>query len=330
MTALTDREVTAYTAGLWRELPVPAGEPEPAPDYVYGTVNLPGGRVIGARVRGRKHRHGGANCDDWYETAYAGKITCIAVSDGAGSKKLSRIGARESCRAAVGYLARHLEKQLADRPELWTYMNLPLADGRCMEACGVLAEAVQSSVLRAAEAVETAWMSRRRDAAYIRLLGREPELEDFSGTMLAVVLAPVADGCLAAACQVGDGVVALLDTKTGDVPLVKLLGAAEAGRFSGETVFLTSPGVRSVEALQSRTRITKCAAGLALVMTDGVADDYFPPETELVRLYRDLTEAGIWADRASGLGPGLRLKNWLESYVERGSFDDRTLVVVQI
>lgn len=326
---LEDRAVTDYTAGLWRCRPVPAEEPEPAPEYVYGALALPGSRVVAARVRGRKHRHQGTNCDDWYEFAALGDITCVAVSDGAGSKKLSRIGAREACRAAVYALTGRLGKALG--PELRQHMLLPLPDGRCMEACGVLAESVQRSVLAAADAVEAAWQKRRADPAYAALLGREPRLEDFAATLLTAVFVPAGEGtCLAAACQVGDGAAALLEGEDGHT--VKLLGAADAGAFSGETAFLTSPALRRLEALQSRTRIARCAAGTALVMTDGVADDYFPPERELPRLYRDLINNRILGetDQEGGPSPGLRLKNWLTDYVERGSFDDRTLVIVSL
>lgn len=328
---LEDRAVTDYTAALWQDRPVPAEEPEPAPEFVYGALTLPGSRVVAARVRGRKHRHQGANCDDWYEFAALGDITCVAVSDGAGSKKLSRVGARESCRAAVNTLTERLRAAFAERPELREHMRLPLTDGRCMDACGALAGAVQQSVLAAADAVEAAWKKRRADPAYAALLGREPRLEDFSATLLTAAFVPSGEGtCLAAACQVGDGAVALLEGQDGCT--VKLLGAADAGAFSGETVFLTDPALRRLEALQSRTRIARCAAGTALVMTDGVADDYFPPERELPRLYRDLTDNRILGDMDTedGPGPGLRLKNWLAGYVERGSFDDRTLVIVSM
>lgn len=328
MAGLTDREVTAYTAGLWRNRPVPAGEPEPAPEYVYSTVALPGGRVTAARVRGKRHRHDGTNCDDWYEAAGFEKITCVAVSDGAGSKKLSRIGARVSCRRAADAMTRLLEEAFSARAELWEYVELPLSDGRCMEACGVLAEIVQRAVGEAGGAVQAAFEARRERPEYAALLGREPQLADFSGTLLAAVLLPVGGGmCLAAACQVGDGEIALLDTAAG--PSVKLLGAAQRGRFAGETEFLTTPGVLLPEALQRRTRVARCAADLALVMTDGVADDYFPAEAELPRLYRDLAAAGVF-EEAGEASPGLRLKGWLEGYTRRGSFDDRTLVAVQL
>ncbi len=326
---LPDGEAVRRAAGLWKRLPLPEGEPEPAPEYALDTFSFPGSRVIAARVRGKKHKHEGVNCDDWYEAASAGGSTCLVVADGAGSKKFSRIGAREACRAASASLTEGLERDFSGSPKLWEHARLPLTDSRCAAAWGVLAGIVQKSVMQAAEAVEAAYAARSGSPEYASLLGRELRLEDFSSTLLAAVLIPVGGGeCLAAACQIGDGAIALLDTKTGPVPAVKLLGEADRGDFSGETEFLTSPRMRRLEALQSRTRITRCAADTVFVMTDGVSDDYFPPAQGMPSLYRDLKEQGILdagAAEASRL-----LRQWLDSYAARGSFDDRTLAVAQL
>ncbi len=136
--ALTDEEVTGHTASLWKYLPVPLSQPEPAPEYLSHFIRFPGSRVVAARVRGKKHKHEGTNCDDWYEVANLGNITLIAVSDGAGSKKFSRIGARESCKAAVGYLSAAFKKVFADNPRLWDVLGRELSDPKCMEEFGIL------------------------------------------------------------------------------------------------------------------------------------------------------------------------------------------------
>ena len=159
--------------------------------------------------------------------------------------------------------------------------------------------------------------------------------------------------------------------------------------------------MKNIETLQNRTRISRGIVDTILVMSDGVADDYFPNETEMRRLYFDLVVNGIidskksvsqdclpveqmrlfkkipdplvypWVNdqnvkialqytkrisEITGLSlediwqddtvlalaklelseqnkiedRSERLKVWLDNYVERGSFDDRTLVVVQM
>ena len=75
-----------------------------------------------------------------------------------------------------------------------------------------------------------------------------------------------------------------------------------------------------------------------MVMTDGVADDYFPPDPELLRLYEDLKSNGVLpgeqdateeaGETNAASAADVKLLNWLDSYYVRGSFDDRTLVAL--
>ena len=396
---LSNEEVTEHTSALWKYNPVPENEPEPFPEYLTACEQYPKSTVIGARVRGKKHKHEGTNCDDWFETASFEDITFVAVSDGAGSKKFSRIGARASCKAAVGYLLNAFEELYAENSGLRENLKLGLSDGKCIEVCRVLAQKVRTSVIKAYEAVETAFYMRKTDSAYEKVVGRSLKINDFSGTLLIAVIIPtgVEKENLVISCQIGDGAIAILDTKGGFENSLKLMGVPDGGDFSGETEFLTSPKTRTEESLKNRTKIAVTSADMLFVMTDGVADDYFPNETEMHRLYLDLlingilgenefseltqeqmkmfkripdplvypwvndksvkvpvqytkriTEAlgltleEIFTDRTAAYLAGLeikygedlsqeeKLKIWLDNYVERGSFDDRTLVVVSI
>ena len=394
---LSNEAVTGHTASLWKYLPVPAEEPEPAPETLRLYQKYGGGVVTAARVRGKKHKHEGTNCDDWYEVSGFQNLLFAAVSDGAGSKRFSRIGARESCRAAAGCLRRELEGLWT--PALAADAALDIGEPRCMAACTALAGAVQRSVLKAREAVEAAFYTRVTDPAYEAVLGRPLELRDLSATLLVTVVIPSgAGGRLVISCQVGDGMIALVDRKGPFDGSVRLMGTADSGEFSGETEFLVSPKMSSLEALQSRTKLSWSRSDLLLMTTDGVSDDYFPHETELRRLYFDLVANGILEGESSGElteerlrlcrklpqplsypwvndqrvqvplhytrriletagltredlwrdgtalaaaraeleeqlalpDPARRLERWLDNYVERGSFDDRTLVIAEL
>ena len=402
---LSNEEVTGYTASLWKYLPIPSDEPEPAPEYINSVKEFPDSKVIAARVRGKKHKHEGTNCDDWYEMANFGRITFIAVSDGAGSKKFSRIGARVSCKTAVGYLVKSFEEIFNEKPELKDDLCLPLSDSKCMESCSTIAGIVQQAVIHAHDAVEAAFYSRVTDSAYESSLGRELQLNDFSATLLVTALIPVSETTkehLIISCQIGDGMIATLNSDADFDKSVKLMGEADSGDYSGETDFLTSSKMKNIETLQHRTKIARTVVDTIMIMSDGVSDDYFPNETQMHRLYYDLIANGIiekeaddealnaftqnnnelvesipdpqvfpWVNdqnikvsvqytnriiEATGLtlediwkdysvlylakakleedekqsDPGERLKVWLDNYVERGSFDDRTLVVVTI
>lgn len=402
---LTNKEVTDHTASLWKYLPIPTDEPEPAPEYLQCDTTLPGGRVIAARVRGKKHKHEGTNCDDWFEIANVDDVTFIAVSDGAGSKKFSRIGARESCKASVGYLVSAYGKMLSDIPTLREALKQELSSNECMEACGRIAGLVQRSVIQAWEAVEAAFYSRATDPAYSKVLKRKLDLKDLSGTLLVAAIIPLnreTKEHLIVTCQVGDGMIVSINSKGTFQSSVKLLGVPDSGDFSGETEFLTAPQMKTMEALQKRTKLSRGVTDTVMLMSDGVADDYFPNETQMRRLFFDLLVNGViemedkpaelskltpkemsifkripdpilypwvndksvtvpiqytnricdtmgvsleelWEDRSIlGLASlelkeaipasdmGERLRVWLDNYYERGSFDDRTLVVMQL
>lgn len=402
--ALPGDKVLEHTALLWKYKPIPVGEPDPAPEYLQEFTALPGSVITAARVRGKKHKHEGSNCDDWYETANLGTITFLAVSDGAGSKRFSRIGARESCKAAVGYLVRSCEELLTQTPGILEDLKLELSDPKCMDACRAMATLTQQAVVKAYDAVEAAYYSRSTDRAYSDVLGRSLTFKDFSGTLLLTVIVPIREETkehLIITCQIGDGMTCVLNSEAPFASSLRLMGVPDGGEYSGETDFLTSPQMKTIEALQKRTKLYRGTVDTVLSMTDGVADDYFPNETEMRRLYCDLVVNGVigsaagrdlskvspeglkqfrklpdplaypwvndqsvriplhytrrileatgctlealWEDRAllelarmeivdpkNQDDPGERLKIWLDNYVERGSFDDRTLVIAHL
>ena len=401
---LSNDAVTEHTASLWKYIPVPQDQPDPFPEYRHHLYDFPGSKVIAARVRGKKHKHEGTNCDDWYEVGHDGDIVAAAVSDGAGSRRLSRIGARQACRAGVKSLQAGLKEMLSSHTGLRRELAMDIASAECRRACGILAVLVQKAVMAAYKSVENAFGECLVDPVYTKLLGRAPVFTDFAGTFLLALLVPLQNEKrekIVITCQIGDGMLALLDTGAPFETSVKLMGVPDNGDFSGETDFLTSPKITQAAELQKRTMISKSTADLLFLMTDGVADDYFPNETQMHRLYFDLAANGILPVSLTGQGtrlkltrdewmlldqvfvpqaypwvndqsvkiglqytkrigevlpldklwqdpavlqpaaeavlatkelkdPSKRLQVWLDNYVERGSFDDRTLVIVRM
>lgn len=381
--------ITDYTASLWQYRLISENEPEVLPEYLMKLESCGKSTVIASRVRGKRHKHDGSNCDDWFETASDGSIIYIAVADGAGSKKFSGIGAREACRAVCGYLkytfAKDVSKQtIAD-------LSPDLADEKCISACKVLAGVVQNAIKKAYSAVESAFYTRVSDSAYYEYLGRTPEISDFSSTLLVAVVIPLEteNKRLVISCQIGDGTIVLVNTSETFENSVKIMCKSDSGEFSGETDFLTSENLINTAELSLRTRISIDSSDILMLMTDGVSDDYFPPEMQMQRLFLDLSANGIlpldcgeyegeeipqpdfypWVnDKTTEIGLNYtrnigekigyplkclwnnreiiksaenklkelpdnqaeRLKIWLDNYVERGSFDDRTLVIVKM
>jgi len=398
---MTDSNRTRPAAPTWLYKPVPEQEPDPHPESDARALETPtGDLLLAARVRGKKHKHEGTNCDDWFEVGTCAGWTLIAVADGAGSRRLSRLGARVSCAKAVELLSLELANVCV--PDSPSTEVLLARDNSSMAFLGAEVAAVQQSLSRAVMAahfaVESEAASLENSQAHQRLLGRPVAFEDLSATLLLAAHTIVRVGgqehSLVVACQIGDGAVGVVDGQAN----VHVLGLADSGDYSGETDFLTSRRQVEPDNLRRKTFAYAGPVRALLVMTDGVADDYFPADPGLARLYADLvlnhimpvdpadsapvstlpfdptdgrldgdvevvTKEGPVAFRlrsaallASELGvtpaqlaaapewlragarnapllaradsPQDRLKLWLDAYQVRGSFDDRTLVVL--
>ena len=292
--ALSDEAVLAHTASLWQYHPVPQDEPDAAPEYKTEEKRIGMAEFVAARVRGKKHKHEATNCDDWFAIAAVGDIAVLAVSDGAGSKRFSRVGARAASEAAVGSIYEQLRTLDAANAKNRAAFALPMEEAAFGEACAKLGAALHTGVLDARRAVLAAFHERCGQEAYTKLLGRDLALSDFAATLLVTVAVPVPElgEVLVLSCQVGDGITCAIDTHAPYGKAVKLLGKPDSGDFSGETDFLTSEAMADIASLQRRTLVTRGAYDLILTMTDGVADDYFN-EQELHRLYLDLVANGI-------------------------------------
>ena len=291
---LSDEAVLAHTASLWQYHPVPQDEPDAASEYKTEEKRIGMADFIAARVRGKKHKHEATNCDDWFAVAAVGDIAVLAVSDGAGSKRFSRVGARAASEAAVGSIYEQLRTLDAASAKNRAAFALPMSDAAFGEACAGLGAALHAGVLDARRAVLAAFHERCGQEAYTKLLGRDLVLSDFAATLLVTVAVPVPEigEVLVLSCQVGDGMTCAIDTHAPYGNAVKLLGKPDSGDFSGETDFLTSEAMADIASLQRRTLVTRGAYDLILTMTDGVADDYFN-EQEMHRLYLDLVANGI-------------------------------------
>lgn len=392
---LTDRDVTAHTASLWKYKPVPES-PEPYPESLCEERSSDGFEVIAASVRGKKHKHDGSNRDDAFAFDFCDGAVIAAVSDGAGSKPLSRIGAKCACDAVLKFVKMRMEAIKRDIPDYKKELGKAFDDPDLVRVCSEIAGMLRDSCAEAYSAVEAAYEKRKDLSEFEESLGRKPEIKDFSCTLLISVIIPVetANGkeYLTAALQIGDGMIAAFDENADFGSALILLGGADSGGFAGETEFITTEQMRSAESLMSRTKIRRGKMTCLMLMTDGVADDYYPGSPQLLRLMLDLKLNGImpvpasdgeetadvnipdpteypWVNDSdvryalqytkgvlsvSGLTLEQLWKNkavqeksclkafdivhektrkdmlqvWLDNYVERGSFDDRTLLII--
>lgn len=395
---LSDRDVTAHTAAMWKYNLVPES-PEPYPESINGFATSEGFSVTAASVRGKKHKHDGSNRDDSFAFEIIDGMAIAAVSDGAGSKAFSRIGAKAACEAVIKYSKIRLEAIKRDFPDFRKDLGGDIGSAEFGKVCAQIAGMLRDSCAEAFAAVESAAEKRSENPEFEAAVNRKPELKDFSCTLLAAVFIPVETKSgreyLTASVQVGDGMIAAVDENAEVKNALIILGDADSGSFAGETEFITSEQFRNPESLMSRTKVRRGRLTSFLMMTDGVADDYYPNNPQLLRLALDLKLNGImpaagtedtventdtavpepvsypwvndgdvlyalqyaknvlsetsltledlWKNKALQKKASLQefgivheknraemLTIWLDNYVERGSFDDRTLLMINI
>lgn len=300
---LSDMQVMEHTASIWQYKEIIDDGTEMHSEYHQKHIKTVFGDVLGARVRGKKHKHEGTNCDDYFEIAVTDECAIAVVCDGAGSRRLSRIGSRVSAETAAAFLKEKLTELFWNVPALRDGLCADLKSAEFMAACGRIAPLLHESAREAFAAQQSRLKELMGDKKYEDALGRKPAIGDLGTTFLAAVIIPlVIDGkpqTFMACVQIGDGCICALDSTADSASSLKLMGEADSGKFSGETDFLSEKN--SVEAaIGAKTRISRGNSDVILLMSDGVADDYFPAQPMMKRLYLDLCLNGIFPMERGG------------------------------
>ncbi len=293
---LSDMEVMEHTANIWQYMDIVDNGTEMHSEYHEKRSDMLFGTIIGARVRGKAHKHNGTNCDDYFETAFGKDFAVAVVCDGAGSKPLSRIGSRVTAESAVSFLKSELSKLFQNEPEIKDGLCAELNSSGFMNACQKIASLVQQSAREALNAQNAEISKLENDEAYLKVLGRKPVISDLSTTFLTAVTVPLVingkNERFIACVQIGDGCICAIDTNENAERAVKLMGEADSGKFSSETDFLSAKNTEA-NAIALKTRVSRGTSDIIALMSDGVADDYFPAVPMMQRLYLDLCLNGI-------------------------------------
>ena len=278
------------------------------------------GTIVAASRRGRSHeKYGDFRDDDFaiYENQEKGMFV-LAVADGAGSKKFSREGSRLAVNTSKEYIEKILMAKGGSGDGNQDNLNI---EKLVLDAAYASYEAICAEV-----------ESKKSQ-------GHDLNVHDFDTTLLiAVAIAIPQHGLKIVSFSVGDGAVVWATDKE-----AQLLSAPDSGSFAGETKFLTSEDLwqrkDAVEALGKR--INQCEideenkhCGMLMLMTDGVADPFFPTVDDFqdslhwcefkVKL---CNEIGIEQNKTIQNGFEKKLLDWLD-FRSRFSFDDRTLCLL--
>lgn len=285
---LSDQAVLQHTRSLWREV-----DPTDLSDPVDSTdKSLKQGNcgevLIGASRRGRSHAHDGKYREDSFAVDACDSWALIAVADGTGSKPFARVGSKIATNSALSYLRTRL-------------INLHSNDQVPSTLRGALAGAMVHALAQISD-----------EAAC-----RQKEANDFATTLLLVVYGGCDEKRWLGITQVGDGGIAI-QKQNGECIQI---GHGDHGQYGGEAVFLTSQEAQMSWGQRAFVYEVKDAFQRLIVASDGVFDDFSSPFGQIEHLFQELQAMNAQAN------PDAWLLEWL-NYERRGSFDDRTLVVL--
>lgn len=317
--------VNPHPRSLWKEFDPDPGLPFQKPHRRSANLKNKALHAVATSVRGRSHANSGTFREDDFAMRLdpSSEWIVIAVSDGAGSAKLSRRGSEIASELSVANLASALpaiEARLLDALTPDKSATPEPSPDALEEVHRLLLDPVGSSAFNASKAIQ----------AEASQLGFEEKA--FSATLMLAAMRKWGNGFLVATYWIGDGAAVLYDPGTG---ALHLMGEADSGEYSGQTRFLLSNefGAAAWDSISKRFRCRWVPAGFALVlMSDGVSDPKFGTENAL-------KDPVCWAkwwheDFSSEVNlahDDTALLEALEKYLgfwSKGEHDDRTLALV--
>lgn len=254
--------------------------------------------VVGSSVRGKLHIRSETHNhrDDAFAGYFDGTWLVIAVSDGAGSRDLSRYGAAYSVSVFCDIIMNSLHVEAS-------------SPFNCQD--------------RLKETVFQGFKDTRTDLEEFCSI-YEVKPEDLHCTLLCMILNTVTGE--AAFGQIGDGLILGLNSNREARSLVEPPNPGEVG----VSYFLTQSNWEDYLRIETITGEEISNIVTFYMMTDGVADDcqYGPPD-DILKLWANDIDREIRSSSVTSVEDTARkLQTYLNTYQAQGSFDDRTLVVI--
>lgn len=314
---------------LWKEVDPPADLPFPKSNQdsksiivdEFKTKGLK--NLVAASKRGRSHAYDGKPRDDDFCIAYNEKYNwyVAAVCDGAGSSKYSREGSRILSKEVNEIFQKQLNDEEFNNKVskiLQDFYENGDAEDLELELKALIAPIIKSILVKTLNSFKKL-VKELKDA----------NVDSFSTTFLLSVFKKLERGWLVYSYNVGDGAIGMVDEKQ---RTAAILCNPDEGKYFGQTRFITSDGITTLEDIRFRlvVKLVKDFDALIL-MTDGVSDPKFESD-------RRLNDSRSWVKFLSKLknevdlfGCNEELEQQLLTYLDFwsiGNHDDRTIVVV--
>ncbi|RYZ62545.1 MAG: protein phosphatase 2C domain-containing protein [Chitinophagaceae bacterium] len=310
---------------LWKNLESNREDPYWKEDNVTLFTPMAGRDLLVSSKRGRSHANVGSfREDDFAFAELENGWSLIAVSDGAGSAKLSRKGSAIACSETVAYFK---EEEAAQGLLGMDSLLQQYTAGGDAEAQKGLNRFVYSNLGKAAYHVHKKLHAFAKEANLT--------MKDLSATLVFTLFKKYEGGWVFLSFGVGDCPMAVLDKELSEVVLLNWL---DVGEFSGGTRFITMPEIFQAEKFATRFSFNVLPDfGYLVLMSDGIYDPKFSVEANLDNIQKwQAFFADLQGTNEESAGVELsadnkeieqQLSQWMDFW-SPGNHDDRTLVVL--
>ncbi|MFH6995940.1 PP2C family serine/threonine-protein phosphatase [Flavobacterium sp. FlaQc-48] len=311
---------------LWKNLESDKSDPFWKPDNVAVLDKFLDKNIVIASKRGRSHANAGSFREDDFAFKNLKQIgwSVLAVSDGAGSAKLSRKGSDLACNSVVQYFEENLNAEiLKEFDQVLAEHHQKVTD----ETSKKISHFVYQNLSKAAH-----FAHQKIEEFAIK---SETELKNFHATLIFALVKKYDFGYAILTFGIGDCPIGLLNKELTEI---KLMNWLDVGDFGGGTRFITMP-----EIFQSDKFSTRFGFKLVddfsylMLMTDGIYDPKFVVEANLEKIEKwnefleDLkgkNDDGIKVDfDKENTEIAQQLSNWMDFW-SPGNHDDRTLAII--
>lgn len=311
---------------LWKNLESDKNDPYWKPDNEAVAAKFLDKNIVIASKRGRSHANVGSFREDHFAFKNLEEIgwSILAVSDGAGSAKLSRKGSKIACDSVIHYFEENLNiESLKEFDQALAAHHNKMSD----ETSKKISHFVYQNLSKAAH------FAHQKIEEFA--INSETELKNFHATLIFALVKKYDFGYAVLTFGVGDCPIGLLNK---DLTEIKLMNWLDVGDYGGGTRFITMP-----EIFQSDKFSTRFCFKLVddfsylMLMTDGIYDPKFVVEANLEKIDKwnefleDLkgkNEDGIKVDfDKENTETAEQLSSWMDFW-SLGNHDDRTLAII--
>ncbi|WP_316633318.1 PP2C family serine/threonine-protein phosphatase, partial [uncultured Flavobacterium sp.] len=258
---------------LWKNLESDKNDPFSKPDNEAVAAKFLDKNIVIASKRGRSHANVGSFREDDFafknfkETGWS----VLAVSDGAGSAKLSRKGSNLACNSVIQYFEENLKAEnLKEFDQVLADHHNKVSEETSKKISHFVYQNLSKAAHFAHQKIEEFAIENKTD------------LKNFHATLIFTLVKKYDFGYAVLTFGIGDCPIGLLNK---DLTEIKLMNWLDVGDFGGGTRFITMPEIFQNDKFSTRFGFKLVDDfSYLMLMTDGIYDPKFVVEANLEKV----------------------------------------------